>query len=166
MKHVKTVKGITLEHKFILNNLFFYFKIIAQNIVTWGLTARIVEGEKQPLLGSGCVNKQQYQSLRQATSQLATIEELLEAVFSVQSVLGLYRKVIWTSPGSLQWVKVRGWLEMVTSLWGREPRRRGTSIIGSNVTENTGVCAVVICKVYSRAVLVSNKSDCQSKTHL
>jgi hypothetical protein len=31
-------------------------------IVTWGLTARIVKPDEQPLLGNGCVNKQQYQS--------------------------------------------------------------------------------------------------------
>jgi hypothetical protein len=36
---------------------------------------------------------------------------------------------------------------MVTSLRGREPRSRGTSTIGSNVTENAGLFVVVICKV-------------------
>jgi hypothetical protein len=36
---------------------------------------------------------------------------------------------------------------MVASLQGREPGGRGTSTVGSNVTENTGLCVVVICKV-------------------
>jgi hypothetical protein len=47
--------------------------------MTWGLTARIAEPEKEPLLGNSCVNKQQYQSHRK-TSELATIVELLEAI--------------------------------------------------------------------------------------
>jgi hypothetical protein len=36
---------------------------------------------------------------------------------------------------------------VVASLLGREIGRRGTSADGSNVTENTGVCVVVICEV-------------------
>jgi hypothetical protein len=28
-----------------------------------------------------------------------------------------------------------------------EPGSRGTSAVGSNVTENTGLCAIVICEV-------------------
>jgi hypothetical protein len=79
---------------------------IKSAIVTWGLTARIEEPEEQPLLGNGCVNKQQYQSNRQATSQLAAMEEILEAVFSVRSVPGLYRQAIWTSTASYCFVDI------------------------------------------------------------
>jgi hypothetical protein len=32
---------------------------------------------------------------------------------------------------------------MVGSLRGREPGRRGTSAVGSNVTENNGLCVIV-----------------------
>jgi hypothetical protein len=32
---------------------------------------------------------------------------------------------------------------MDTSLRGREPGRRGTSAVGSNVTENIGLCVIV-----------------------
>jgi hypothetical protein len=41
---------------------------------------------------------------------------------------------------------------MVASMQRRKPRRRGMSAIESNVSENTGLCVVVICEVYSRAV--------------
>jgi hypothetical protein len=34
------------------------------HMVTWRFTARIADPEKQPLLGNGCVNMQQYQSHR------------------------------------------------------------------------------------------------------
>jgi hypothetical protein len=81
------------------------------------------------------------------------MEELLEAVFSVRYVLGLYGKAIWTSPVSLESaVRVYGWREMVSSLRGREPGSRGTSAVASNVTENTGLCGTVSCEGYSRAV--------------
>jgi hypothetical protein len=36
---------------------------------------------------------------------------------------------------------------MVASQQGRAPGRRGTSAIGSNVTENTGLCVIVMCEV-------------------
>jgi hypothetical protein len=36
---------------------------------------------------------------------------------------------------------------MVASLRGREPGSRGTSTVGSNVTENTGLCVVVSCEI-------------------
>jgi hypothetical protein len=39
------------------------------------------------------------------------------------------------------------WREMVASLRGRETGRRGTSVVGSKVTENTGLCVMVICEV-------------------
>jgi hypothetical protein len=55
------------------------------HIVIRGLTARIAGPEEQPLF-----HKQ------------ATMEELLEAVFSVRSVPRLYGKAIETSPVSLQ----------------------------------------------------------------
>jgi hypothetical protein len=41
---------------------------------------------------------------------------------------------------SRQWVRVRGWCETVASMRGREPGSRGTSAVGSNVTENAGLC--------------------------
>jgi hypothetical protein len=37
---------------------------------------------------------------------------------------------------------------MVASLRGREPGRRGTSAVGSNMTENTSQCVIVMYKVY------------------
>jgi hypothetical protein len=36
---------------------------------------------------------------------------------------------------------------MVASLREREPGRRGTSAVGSNVTENTDFCVVVSCEI-------------------
>jgi hypothetical protein len=37
---------------------------------------------------------------------------------------------------------------MVASLQGREPGGRGTSVVGSNLTENTtSLCAIAMCKV-------------------
>jgi hypothetical protein len=36
---------------------------------------------------------------------------------------------------------------MVASLRGREPGRRGTSAVRSNMTENTGLCVVVSCEI-------------------
>jgi hypothetical protein len=36
---------------------------------------------------------------------------------------------------------------MVASLRGLEPRRRETSAIGSNVTENTGLCVIGSCEI-------------------
>jgi hypothetical protein len=42
---------------------------------------------------------------------------------------------------------VIGWREMVASLLGREPGSRGTSAVGSNVTENNGLCVIVSCEV-------------------
>jgi hypothetical protein len=60
-----------------------------------------MEPEKQLLLGNGCVNKEQFQNHHKATSQLATMEELLDVVFSIQSGLRLYRKAVWISPESL-----------------------------------------------------------------
>jgi hypothetical protein len=65
--------------------------------VTRGLAARIAEPAEEPLLGNGLVKKQQYQSHRQATCQLVTIEELLESVFSMLSMPRLYRKAVWTN---------------------------------------------------------------------
>jgi hypothetical protein len=60
----------------------------------------------------------------------ATIEELLEAVFSAQSVPRLYnekqlrlRRNFQSSDGR----RVEGWCEMVASLQEREPGNRGTS---------------------------------------
>jgi hypothetical protein len=38
--------------------------------------------------------------------------------------------------------------------------------VTDNVTDNTGLSVTVICKVYSRAVLVSNKSNDQPKSRL
>jgi hypothetical protein len=39
---------------------------------------------------------------------------------------------------------------MVASLQGREPESRGTPAVGSNVTENTGLCVVVSCETDAR----------------
>jgi hypothetical protein len=36
---------------------------------------------------------------------------------------------------------------MVANLRGREPGRRGTFTVGSNVNENIGLCVVVSCEI-------------------
>jgi hypothetical protein len=41
---------------------------------------------------------------------------------------------------------------MVASMQGQEPESRGMSAVGSNVTENTSLCVIVICEVQSRVV--------------
>jgi hypothetical protein len=78
-------------------------------------------------------------------------EELLEIVFSVGSMQRLYKGVSWVV--TLSWVgvswvsavcrRIWGWHEMVSSLQGCEPGRRGTSAAGSNMTEKTGLCVIV-----------------------
>jgi hypothetical protein len=63
------------------------------------------------------------------TDTHATIEELLEAVFSVRSVPKLYNGDQLIIEKSLETGdrRVGGWCEMVASLRGHEPGGRGTS---------------------------------------
>jgi hypothetical protein len=51
---------------------------------------------------------------------------------------------------------------MVTSLQGHEPGRRGMSAIGSNVTENTGLCVVVSCEIDTSQRGRKLRSACQA----
>jgi hypothetical protein len=67
-----------------------------------------------------------------ATDTYATIEELLEVVFSVGSVLSLYNEDRMPSQKSSETAarRVGGWCEMVTSMRGREPGSLGASTVG------------------------------------
>jgi hypothetical protein len=49
----------------------------------------------------------------------------------------------WSWESAVCSVRVRGWREMVASLRGHEPGARGTSSVGSNVTENTVLCVIL-----------------------
>jgi hypothetical protein len=94
--------------------------------------------------------------LKATTDKHAIVEELLDAVFSVQSKLGLYnmnqlllaasRELTaeaegWQMEVSLSRVRVKspetavkkvgGWHKMAASLRGCDPRSRGTSAVGS-----------------------------------
>jgi hypothetical protein len=130
---IKVYIGAVLR-KFPCEGHFFY-------VVTWGLTAWIAE----PVLGNGGVNRQKNREPSLGNVS-AIMKELLEALFSMRPLPRLYRKAVWTSLVSLRSaMRVWGWREMVASLWGREPGSRGTSAVGSNVTENTGLCIIVRC---------------------
>jgi myo-inositol catabolism protein IolC len=60
------------------------------------------------------------------------MEQLFEVVFSVRSVPKLYNEDQLPLWESLETAirRVEGWREMATSLLGREPVSRGTSIVG------------------------------------
>jgi hypothetical protein len=66
------------------------------NIVTYGLKARSSEREE-----TAVARDRLGKHVPVATDTRTTIEKLLEVVFSVGYVLGLYNKAVWTSPVSL-----------------------------------------------------------------
>jgi hypothetical protein len=139
--------------------------------------------QRQPLLGNGSANtsvaRQWFNSrhLMAATDTHTTIEELLEAVFSVRSVRRLYNEDQLPLRESLESAvrSVGGWCEMAASLRGREPGNRGTSTVGSHyqaalwrpwlrtlvfVWQWFVKCSHELC------VKVSNKSDYHTKPRL
>jgi hypothetical protein len=107
-----------------------------------------------------------------ATDTHATTEELLEAVFSVRSVSGLYNDgqlPLWDSPVTAV-RRAGGWCEMAASLRVSQSRERiCIQSVGScsekliaearlleatpkqrlvkTLIENTSLCVIVICKV-------------------
>jgi hypothetical protein len=122
-------------------NLFLKCIIACNNsydTVAYLLKARTVESEKQLLLGNGSANPPiagQWFSMCHViatTDAHAKIEELLEDVFSVESVPRLYNEdqlPLRDSPETAV-RRVGGWCEMAASLQVREPRSRGLSTAG------------------------------------
>jgi hypothetical protein len=67
-------------------------------------------------------------------------------------------------------IKIWGWREMAAPKQGHEPGSGGTSATGNHCQamwlEDTGLCVIVICEVYSRALEVPNKCNYQYNTRL
>jgi hypothetical protein len=76
------------------------WRSISEDIVAYLLKARTVEPEKQPLLANGsettAVSKERFgKHFPEATDTYATIEVLLERVFSTRSVQRGYKEDSW-----------------------------------------------------------------------
>jgi hypothetical protein len=86
-----------------------------ENTVAYLLKARIVEPEKQPLIGKGCITRK-------------NVVTFGSGVFCAVRA-GLYNEDQLPFHRSLGTAvrRVGGWCEMAASLRGREPRSRGTS---------------------------------------
>jgi hypothetical protein len=133
--------------------------------------------QRQMLLGNSSANTPVARQWFSSRHLIVTTEELLEVVFCVRSMPGLYNEgqlPLRNSP-EMAITRVGCWCEMAASLRGREPRRRGTSTVGRcyqaaqwRTWLRTLVCVwqwSVKCR-HELCVKVFNKSNYQSKPRL